>query len=139
MRQSDIAFVTNIDNILKQLPELMVHYSFSKYLEELEQAMALSNQFIDREKPWTLKESDTSRMQDILFILLEQIFKITKYLYPVIPIGAEKMLTQIGAPYEFVLKEEEHFPDEVLINDPEAVFPKIDVSQKESFDVFEKD
>ena len=139
LRQSDIAFVTNIDNILKQLPELMVHYSFSKYLEELEQAMALSNQFIDREKPWTLKESDTSRMQDILFILLEQIFKITKYLYPVIPIGAEKMLTQIGAPYEFVLKEEEHFPDEVLINDPEAVFPKIDVSQKENFDVFEKD
>lgn len=139
LKQTDVEFVQNIDQILKHLPDLITKYSFSKYLEELEQAMAVSNQFIDHEKPWKLKESDTSRMQDILFILLEQIFKITKYLYPVIPLGAEEILKQIGAPFELRFEENERIPDEVSIGDPKVVFPKIDASNMESFDVFAKD
>ena len=75
-------------------------------------------------------------MQDILFILLEQIFKITKFFYPIIPVTAEKLLSQLGVPYELKFIEGEKLPDSVKINSPEVLFPKIDTTEIEKLDVF---
>ena len=89
--------------------------------------IALANQYVDFQKPWELKNSDPKRMQDILFILTEQIFKITKCLYPVIPTSAEKLLNQIGAPYELRLTQNEAIPaDVIVLNDVEPLFPRIE-------------
>ena len=123
----DEQFINEIDASLEQIIPIVTHYNFSKYLEKVEQMIALANQYVDFQKPWELKNSDPKRMQDILFILTEQIFKITKCLYPVIPTSAEKLLNQIGAPYELRLTQNEAIPaDVIVLNDVEPLFPRIE-------------
>lgn len=135
----DVKFVSEVTKSLQEAWPLIGQYSFSRYLEKIEHAISIANQYIDFQKPWTLKKTDPKRMQDILFILLEQIYKITKFFYPFIPIAAEKLLNQINVPYELKLISGEKIPDNVTINEPEALFPKIDVTEIGNFDVFAKD
>lgn len=133
---SDLKFVNEVSDSLSESIPLIQQYGFSKYLEKVEHAISIANQYIDFQKPWTLKTSDPKRMQDILFILTEQIYKITKFFYPIIPIAAEKVLNQINVPYELKFISGEKIPDTVTINNPEVLFPKIDSAEMEKFDVF---
>ena len=135
----DLAFMHEVNKTLEESIPLVGQYAFSRYLEKIEHAAAIANQYTDHQKPWTLKESDPKRMQDILFILLQAIYKITKFFYPVIPAAAEKLLKQINVPYELILDHLEKLPDSVTINEPESLFPKIDSNDLGHFDVFEKD
>ena len=136
MLSEDLKFIEEVENDLQDTIPLVQQYNFSRYLEKIEHAISIANQYIDFQKPWTLKTSDPKRMQDILFILLEQIFKITKFFYPVIPMAAEKLLTQTGIPYELKFIKNEKIPDSVTIGEPEALFPKIDTSEIEKLDVY---
>ncbi|MDR0942218.1 MAG: methionine--tRNA ligase [Holosporales bacterium] len=138
MKEEDITFIDEVDKSLREAINLIQQYAFSKYLEKIERSISLANQYVDYQKPWTLKESDPKRMQDVLFILVEQIYKITKLLFPVIPIAAEKVLKQINPRYELKLVEGEKIPDDVIISEFEPLFPKIDV-KAENFDVFAKE
>jgi methionyl-tRNA synthetase len=139
LTSEDSSFIGDVDASLSEAIPLMEQYAFSKYLERIEQAISLANQYIDYQKPWSIKESDPKRMQNILFILLEQIFKITKFFYPIIPIAAKKVLTQINAPYELKIVFGEKIPDIVTINEPETLFPKIETTELEKLDVFAND
>jgi methionyl-tRNA synthetase len=123
---------------LQEAIALIRQYAFSKYLEKIEYAISLANQYVDYQKPWTLKELEPQRMQDVLFTLVEQIYKISKLLYPVIPIAAEKVLKQINANYELKLVDEEKLQDDINIGDFETLFPKIATEDIESFDVCTK-
>lgn len=133
----DIRFVKDISENLEEIPGLIKQYAFSKYLEKIETCLALANQYIDIQKPWSLKNTDTFRMQDILYILTEQIYKITKYFYPVIPIAAEKVLKQLNITYKLNF-ENLTLPDNLKIKDSEVLFPRIDLSEIEKFDVYAK-
>lgn len=123
----DEKFINTIDVGVEQIIPLVAQYNFSKYLEKVEQMIALANQYVDFQKPWGLKDSAPKRMQDILFILTEQIFKITKCLYPVMPTSAEKLLHQIGAPYELSLMQNKTIPaDVIVLKAVDPLFPRID-------------
>lgn len=126
LETDDEKFIDSIDTYMEQIPDLIQKYDFSKYLEKVEQMMALANQYVDFQKPWGLKDTDPKRMQDILFILTEQIFKITKCLYPVIPITAEKLLNQIGFPYELKFIPREQIAGKITLGDIAPLFPKIE-------------
>lgn len=132
----DLKFASEVKDSLQETIPLIQQYNFSRYLEKVEHAIFVANQYIDFQKPWTLKKTDPQRMQDILFILTEQIFKITKFFYPVIPIAAEKVLKQIGVPYELKFISNEKIPNSLTINESEVLFPKIDSTALENFDVY---
>ncbi|MDR1488548.1 MAG: methionine--tRNA ligase [Holosporales bacterium] len=129
--KTDKDFVQNIDLLLEKTIELVEKYAFNRYLEKIEMATSLANQFIDQEKPWALKEfNDIKRMQDVLYILLEAIIKITKFFDPVTPIAASKILHQI----------DNSVRDKITVNSvDESVFPRIDVTKINEFDVYAKD
>ena len=134
----DLAFNYEVNKSLEDAMPLIEQYSLNKYLEKIEYAIAISNQYIDHQKPWMMKETNQERMQDVLFVLIQAIYRITKFLYPVIPGAAEKLLKQINIPYELSLDPFEEVPDIITINEPETLFPKIDVQNLGTFDVFEK-
>ena len=125
LQPDDEQYIASIESSLSHLPSQIEKYNFSKYLEVIEQMLSLSNQFIDAMKPWTLKESNLIRMQDILFILVEQIYKITKFLYPVIPSAAEKLLKQIEMNYDLKFLENDRLPDTIKLGQIEPLFPRI--------------
>ncbi len=135
----DMDFKNNVNEALRECPDLVKSYGFNRYLEKVEQAINLANQYIDVQKPWSMKETNKERMQDILYNLVEQIYLITKYFYPVIPCTAEKLLKQLGIPYELEIFENDSIPDEVQINNPQVLFSKIDTSDLTRYDVFAKE
>jgi methionyl-tRNA synthetase len=114
----------------------MQQYAFSRYLEKIEQAIVLANQYMDSQKPWTLKDVNSKRMQNILFILVKQIYRITKFLFPVIPIASEKVLKQINPSWTMDLNATEDIPEKVTISRVEVLFPKINNEETGNFDVF---
>ena len=137
--KEDLDFNYEVNKTLEDAMPLISEYAFNKYLEKIEYAIAIANQYIDHQKPWTMKETNQERMQDVLYVLVQALFRITKFLYPIIPAAAEKMLSQINIPYTLTLDAFEEVPDIIRINEPETLFPKIDASQIGSLDVYAKD
>ncbi|MDR1289133.1 MAG: methionine--tRNA ligase [Holosporales bacterium] len=136
----DAIFVDGITCGLTDAKNDMERFAFSKYLERLENLSALSNQYIDKQKPWDLRKAGLeSRMNAVLFVLLEQIYKITKFFTPVIPISANKILRQMNISQSPAILVKERIPMKVEILDPEIVFERIDTSDLSRFDVYAND
>lgn len=127
LSREDELFEIEIEKSLEETKKLVEDYSFNKYLEKIEYAISLANQFIDFQKPWAIKNSDPCRMQDVLFLLLKAICQITKFFEPVIPIAASKILNQV----------DQTCVDKLTVNIiDEPLFPRIDFSKVEDFDVY---
>ncbi|MDR1609330.1 MAG: methionine--tRNA ligase [Holosporales bacterium] len=134
----DQLFVAAVDSELRESVSLFQRYAFSKYLEHLEHAMSLANQYMDSQKPWALRTSDRDRMEEALFWMVEQIYKITRLFYPVIPICAEKVFNQLGIAMNDAMSLSGAVPDEFHIREIETLFPRID-QFSDDFDVFSDD
>lgn len=128
--KEDEAFMERVEALLDETLDFVNSYSFNKYLERIESAISFANQYVDQQKPWMLKDSDSARMQDVLYLLLFSIMKITKFFAPVIPIAAEKIMEQIDDSKVGILA--------VNLSE-EPLFPRIDSSKMSEFDVFAND
>ncbi len=70
------------------------HYDnreFSKALREIMRLADNVNQFIDTEKPWKLKETNSKRLQIVCSTALEAFRLLTLYLKPVLPVTCCKI------------------------------------------------
>jgi methionyl-tRNA synthetase len=54
-----------------------------------------ANEYIDTQAPWSLRKTDTKRMETVLYTLMEVIRVIGILLQPFIPNAAEKILMRI--------------------------------------------
>lgn len=122
----DEKLINEINVRMEQIPQLVQQYNFSKYLEKVEQMISLANQYVDFQKPWALKNSDPKRMQDVLFILICQIIKITKALWPVIPATAERLFHQVGIPLRLEFIAEEASVEYFTVHSVESLFPRVE-------------
>jgi methionyl-tRNA synthetase len=129
----DIKYIEAVNVTLQEAIELFKGYAFNKYIQKIEHAMALSNQYVDFQKPWALKDIDPARTETILFTIANGIHRITSLLFPIIPISADKVFRQMNAK---LAVSNDVQPSEFIIGDIEPLFPKIDASSS-SFDVFE--
>lgn len=134
--EEDIDFANQIKTCIDESFNNIKSYSFHKYLEKLENAFALANQYLDSQKPWILRNSDIKRMEDVLYITLEQIYNITKALYPVMPISTERVLRSIGIEIKSEINIDRKLPDTINIQTPEVLFPRIDTKDISKFDVY---
>lgn len=71
-----------------------------RYLTYLWQGVALGNQFIDDLAPWILAKSkapeDQERLANGLRQVLDTLYTLARYLQPIIPESARKILAQLG-------------------------------------------
>ena len=56
----------------------------------------MTNNYINDEEPWKLKNSNVEKMNNILHIALEQIAKISILLNPIIPNASTKVLHSLN-------------------------------------------
>ena len=78
-------------------------------------------------------------MQDVLFILTATIYKITKYLYPVIPQATTLLMNQLHMSCDMQLSDAEALPKTIHIDSVTPLFPKIDAKKIKRQDVCAKD
>ena len=79
-----------------ELYNLIDRYSFDGYLRVIFGHLNDLNTFVDKSAPWELRKTDQAKMKEVLDQISLCILKITQFLAPFIPNGAEKVYSIFG-------------------------------------------
>ena len=107
----------------------MDKYSFDGYLKIIFGHLNDLNIYVDISAPWELRKTDQVRMKEVLDQISLCILKITQFLSPFIPNGAEKVYSTFGLDESYLSfnKFDEIIKKNSLkISKPEPIFMRID-------------
>ena len=119
----------NIISSQNNLFEMMDKYSFDGYLKIIFGHLNDLNTYVDKSAPWELRKTDQVRMKEVLDQISLCILKITQFLSPFIPNGAEKVYSTFGLDESYLGFDKF---DEIIkknslkISKPEPIFMRID-------------
>ena len=88
-----------LDDVIKKLPrlkEMMDNQELNPYIKEVIDFSFNSNKYFNDLEPWKLKKSNLSRMNTVLYCILNQIKSISILLYPIMPNSIEKTFQTMG-------------------------------------------
>jgi methionyl-tRNA synthetase len=112
------------------LPDLLRHcmdqQTFHEALEEVWKVIRAANGYIDRQAPWALARTDTTRMGTVLRVLADALRVIATLLQPFMPGSMARMLDQLGVPGDArsLADLSTPLPDGVTLPPPQGVFPR---------------
>ncbi len=92
------SLLLDILSIQQQNVAFMEAFQINKVLDNIIHISEQANIYIDKEAPWTLKNTDTVKMHQVLYNLLESLRFIGIMLQPFIPGSASKILDQLNVP-----------------------------------------
>lgn len=102
---------------------------FNKALEAIWDVVNAANVYIDVEAPWSLKKTDTVRMNTVLYVLCEAIRCLAIIVQPVMPESASKMLDQLQIGKDDrgfdTLSASHALKAGTVIEQPQGVFPRL--------------
>lgn len=122
-----LPIIEAVTKVVEENFKLIDSLSIHTILENIISLAEEGNIFIEHEAPWQLKNTDPTKMLQVLYVLLELLRYIGIMLQPFIPQSAESMLDLLNIP-----KNERNF--DCLnskyairgnINRPKPIFPKI--------------
>lgn len=121
----------NIANIVLDNKIVMDNFEINKFLENIITIAEDANSYMENKSPWSLKNSNPSEMNKILYTMVEVARYIAIMLQAVTPDSATKMLNQLAVPIEersfLHLSKEYALAGGTKINHPEPIFHKIDI------------
>ena len=88
----DKKFLNKLKKETSSLVKYMNNQNLNEFIKSVVGYSFDANKYFNDSKPWSLKESDPIRMNDILFTICEQIKNISILLLPIIPNSASKVL-----------------------------------------------
>lgn len=113
--------------------ELRLHIdqqALHKYGDAVWKVVASGNKYIDHSKPWALAKERSPDLEKVLYATTELLRCLGIVLQPVVPVGAEKLLDQLGVPQskrglaQLVWSERRPF-DQLHIKSPTPIFPRV--------------
>lgn len=117
-------------NIVNENIKLMDIFDISSVISNILSLAEKANVYIDQEAPWQLKNTDSEKMSQVLYTLLELIRYIAIMLQPFTPDSAAKMLDQLNINMDersfkhlhlnYALKPNSQLPY------PSPIFPKLE-------------
>lgn len=116
---------------IKIMKELVDKQDLNKAVGVIVDLGSAANEYIDKNAPWHLRSVDVTRMNDVLFTLLEAIRVIAILLQPVIPDSAEKLLSNLGRGklnFSDIANSNEMLISGSLLTEPKLVFPRLNSS-----------
>lgn len=96
LEEVDEKLLCSIDNLVPQLTQHIDALRFHKYAEDIWKIIFDCNAYVDHQKPWGLKKTDTDRMNTVLYTLCESIRKIALMTQCLLPIGSAKILDYLA-------------------------------------------
>ena len=106
----------------------MESFQIDKALKNIFDYLSEVNAYVDEQAPWSLKKTDTTRMQDVLYVITLITIKCSVLLQPIIPSSIAKVLNI----YNLSLKEldliniNDFNPNTIKLNTPKPIFPRIE-------------
>jgi len=130
LSNSDKNLIQQTENITNNLRSKMEDQDLNSYLKLVVEISFITNKYINDEEPWKLKKVDTTKMNNILHISLQQIAKISILLNPVIPKTSTKVLDALNVKTTSrnlsFLENKMIIPNEIQIKELDLLFKKID-------------
>jgi methionyl-tRNA synthetase len=84
--------------LLGQLRMELDQQAFHKALDALWQMIGAANRYVDEQKPWSLKKSDPTRMNTVLYVLAEVIRHLATLAQPFMPGSCARLLDFLAVP-----------------------------------------
>ena len=82
----------------------MEHFEIDKALDLIRNYSAEMDAYIDQQKPWALAKAGNNAINDVLYILTEQLRHLAWALLPFMPTTAQNMFEQLGLDKEELQK-----------------------------------
>ena len=92
LKQEDSIFLNVLINKVPELISDMNDQNLNDYIKKVVNFSFSANKYFNDLQPWTLKKTDISRMNTILYTIVSQIKNISILLSPIIPISSDKIL-----------------------------------------------
>ncbi len=123
----DMELVNNFENKFEDYLIYMNNYQIDKAIKSIIEILSQTNAYVDDQAPWSLKKTDTDRMEVVLFLVVNIIIKSTIMLFPVIPSSAKKVLSFFNLNIEKIKFDDFNnlFKKDLYVNNPEPIFPRI--------------
>ena len=90
--EQDEKLLNNLKNNLPNLIKIMNKQNLNEYLKIVVSFSFDANKYFNDSEPWSLKKTDSSRMETILYVISEQIKNISILLNPIMPEATGKIL-----------------------------------------------
>jgi len=124
--KEDIYLINLPNNCFEKYKSYMENYQFSQAIIIIWDIIKKANAYIDLKAPWNLYKKDRNKLNDVLNVLSNTIYKVNILIQPILPIAAKKIFRQLNVDdnqkFGFISKE---LKVGSKINKPEGVFPRI--------------
>ena len=94
----DQALLDGAYGVLPKAREAIDGQLLHKYLEAVWDLLAMGDRYIDTQAPWTLKKTDTDRMDTVLYVVAEIVRVAAILAQPVMPESCGKLLDLLAVP-----------------------------------------
>ena len=128
--------------VSKTVDKSYLEFNFSEMLKNIWKFISRLNKYIDETEPWTLfKNGNLERLNEVLYNLVEGIYKVAVLLYPVMPETSNKILHILNIEKDIKLIKLDDirkwytFPTNTKLNTVDVLFPRIEIVENEYDDV----
>ena len=126
--KSDQKLITETNDLMKNLRGDMDNQNLNNYIKSVIKISFLTNKYINDEEPWKLKKENVPQMNNILYLALEQIAKISILLNPLIPKSTFKVLEALNIKNNLInnnfLDGKNIFDEEIIVKELKILFKK---------------
>jgi len=126
--KSDQKLITETNDLMKNLRDDMDNQNLNNYIKSVIKISFLTNKYINDEEPWKLKKENVPQMNNILYLALEQIAKISILLNPLIPKSTFKVLEALNIKNNLInnnfLDGKNIFDEEIIVKELKILFKK---------------
>ncbi len=138
--EADDILSETTDSSAENFLQLFGELRFSQALDALWTAVRAMNKYVDEQAPWSLaKNGETERLATVIRTLLENMYKVAYFLWPVMPVSSSTMQAQLGRPLgEFsenalndVLRYRMHLRTGLEIAPSSNLFPRLEMEKEE--------
>jgi methionyl-tRNA synthetase len=100
LSEADRALLADCAGLLAKMRAALDEQQFHVALQHWVDVVNGANKYIDDQAPWTLRKTDTARMNTVLWVLVETIRHLAILGQPVVPEAAGRLLDQLAVPAE---------------------------------------
>ena len=120
-----LKFFDTIKAKMDEIEKDFTHYRVRKAVKNIMDIARAGNRYFDEQKPWKIIKEDKAKTEEVLFICLELLRKITILFYPVLPKKMTELRKMLGITEKPIWKNLCNIPDRFEISDIKPLFIKI--------------
>ncbi len=126
LNETDLSLIELPEKIYDINNVQMNNYQFNIILENIWKIIRSANSYVDNNEPWNLhKNNDSKRLNNVLFTLVNTIYKITILLQPFLPESSKKIFNLLKQKKEISFSEiKSNIKEGIKLEKSQPIFPR---------------